>query len=233
MPGYVPDPMLSQKELMLRPYLKAMFIAGVAERCNLRNNQYSDSISNAWYNYTNKLFPDGRDTTIVFNKEMVLLKKSYAELDTDNNLNACKILSSSNELMETDRFKSRVDNDARLIQKDPYAADVKALRIEELTTEKLELLNAAERIFFAAGCKAIPDIGRAEAAAALMRNALIEAHPGDFGAPLFDEIKKYQYAGVSHSKEPHACEYWRQNPDQVLLLRKVVNAKLGIYDPLQ
>ena len=98
------DPQFTQKEVTLRPLLLGMLVSAAAWRCHLRTEEYSDVLSQAWYNRAGRLLSDGRDVNELFNRGMRRFSETYPDLGGQVTTQACERLAHSQELQGADKL---------------------------------------------------------------------------------------------------------------------------------
>lgn len=113
---------------------------------------------------------------------------------------------------------------------DPYAQEYRDALVGKHNELKSDTLNSVAYLYFAIGCKVLPNAYEANPLIGDMEQDLLQdganiqvAEPDIFGA-----VEKAKRTGLSRSQEMNACNYWRDHPDEVFKVRRLTHAAIGI-----
>jgi hypothetical protein len=122
---------------------------------------------------------------------------------------------------------------------DPYASEQRELIRSEYQKEIDDFLERSTRVYFAAACHALQnDIlasnivsGEYAALSQEWDRRIILVGLGDMKESLAAVIDRgpgrpglAKLAGYAKAKEPRACQYWHEHPDEVMMLRQLSGA---------
>ena len=109
---------------------------------------------------------------------------------------------------------------------DPYADQYEKDKVEHYKQHRSAFLESIQKLYFAVGCKVLPDEGSilpfVNAKSTLLNYEALNSHLVD--DKVSGMMRGAAHTGMDQSSQPGACDYWHQHPDEVFRLRQVVEA---------
>lgn len=117
-------------------------------------------------------------------------------------------------------------------QPNPYDQIYRLEAKKRADQERDNFLDMIRYVFFAVGCKVVPDYS-ASAAAQGEAFRMIQRSGGGLNGDFFDTVHHASREGMEKSKKPNACDYWKEHPDEVYNVRNAVMNSIRSSAPLR